>query len=54
MASPGSYRVVLEVDGKRMTQTFEVQSDPNFVGVETGNETGVVRQDEQPALQSAK
>lgn len=32
-ATPGIYRVVLEVDGKRMTQTFEVQSDPNFAGI---------------------
>lgn len=40
MASTGTYRVVLEVDGQRLTQTFEVQSDPNFVGVTTGTETG--------------
>jgi hypothetical protein len=24
---------VLEVDGTRMTQTFEIQEDPNFIGL---------------------
>jgi hypothetical protein len=45
MVQPGSYRVVLEVDGNRQSQTFEVQSDPNFAGLSAAGETGF--EDEQ-------
>ncbi|MEZ5967124.1 MAG: PDZ domain-containing protein [Planctomycetota bacterium] len=48
--APGSYRVVLEVDGEQMNQTFEVQADPNFVGIGGTTETGTdIRVDEGAA-----
>jgi len=31
----GTYRIVLEVDGQRLTQTFQVENDPNFTGLPT-------------------
>ena len=42
----GTYRVVLEVDGKRLTQTFELQDDPNFIGIPPARQFGFGGDDE--------